>query len=389
MRILSITKRIIKEMRRDKRTLALMFVAPLFILTLMFFLFQQNSDVVAKVGVHNVPAAVTKQIKNKHIEFKHFDNKQSAKENIRNHDLDGYISKNGNQLHVTYQNASQTQAGIIKKSVQAALVKLQIKKLATGGQKARLAINKMQSQIKQISAQLPAQARSRIKQPQTTNQGFSNSTLTMKNGYLYGNSDSTFFSTMFPIFVGFVVFFFVFLISGISLLRERNTRTLDRLLATPVKRSEIIFGYICGYGLFAIVQTLIVVLYCIYGLQVQILGSIWLVLLICFLLALVALSIGLFVSTFAASEFQMMQFIPILVIPQIFFSGIIPVENMAGWLQVIAHIMPLYYGASALTDVIQKSATLSSVSIPVLILLFFFVVFTVLNVVGMRRYRKV
>lgn len=194
---------------------------------------------------------------------------------------------------------------------------------------------------------------------------------------------------MLPVFLGFMVFFFVFLISGISLLNERNSRTLDRLLATSVKRSEIIYGYLTGYGAVAIIQTAVIVLFCIYVLGISILGSIWVVLLICFALAMVALSMGLFVSTFAASEFQMVQFIPIVVIPQIFFSGLIPVANMAGWLQVIAHIMPLYYGASALTDVIQKQASFSAIVPQFTAILAFLVAFIALNMIGMRKYRKV
>ena len=71
----------------------------------------------------------------------------------------------------------------------------------------------------------------------------------------------TFLMYLSPILVGFFVFFFVFLISGIALLRERTTGTLDRLLATPIKRHQIVFGYLIGYGLFAIVQTIIVVFY--------------------------------------------------------------------------------------------------------------------------------
>lgn len=93
-----------------------------------------------------------------------------------------------------------------------------------------------------------------------------------------------------PILIGFFVFFFVFLISGIALLRERTTGTLERLVATPIKRSEIVFGYLFGYGIFAVIQTIIVVFYAIKVLDIQLVGSIWNVLLINLLLALVALS---------------------------------------------------------------------------------------------------
>lgn len=107
------------------------------------------------------------------------------------------------------------------------------------------------------------------------------------------------------------------------------------------------------------------------------------------LLALVALTLGIFISTFANSEFQMIQFIPLVVVPQIFFAGLIPVDGMANWLQVIAHIMPLYYGADALTAVATKGAGFADIGLDLLVLVGFMVVLTMLNIVGMKRYRKV
>jgi ABC-2 type transport system permease protein len=104
---------------------------------------------------------------------------------------------------------------------------------------------------------------------------------------------------------------------------------------------------------------------------------------------MVALSIGLFISTFAASEFQMVQFIPLLIIPQIFFAGLVPVDNMAHWLQVVAHIMPLYYGANTLSSVIAEGARFTDVWANLLILFGFFAVFTTINIIGLKRYRKV
>ena len=106
--------------------------------------------------------------------------------------------------------------------------------------------------------------------------------------------------------------FICFLISGIALLRERTTGTIERVLATPIKRSEIVFGYLIGYGIFAIIQTLIIVLFSIYLLNINLAGSLAYVILINILLAIAALVMGIFISTFANSEFQMIQFIPIV-----------------------------------------------------------------------------
>lgn len=192
-----------------------------------------------------------------------------------------------------------------------------------------------------------------------------------------------------PILMGFFVFFFAFLISGMALLKERTSGTLERLLATPVRRAEIVTGYLISYGLVAVVQTLLIVLFTINVLNVQVAGSIFLVILTTLLLALVALALGIFMSTFAQSEFQMMQFIPLVVVPQIFFSGLIDLHTMADWAQWLANLLPMKYAASALTDVILKGANFSDIAGNLLALIIFIIILTIGNIVGLKRYRKV
>lgn len=194
---------------------------------------------------------------------------------------------------------------------------------------------------------------------------------------------------MIPILMGFIVFFFVFLISGIALLKERTSGTLDRLLATPVKRSEIVLGYMISYGIIAILQTTVIVFATIYLLDIEVVGSIIDVMIVNFLLALVALSFGFFLSTLAKSEFQMMQFIPIVVMPQMMFSGIIPLENMASWVQVVGKFLPLSYSGQAMTDIIIHGQGLEKILPQLGVLTLFTLVLTVLNIEGLRRYRKV
>ena len=140
---------------------------------------------------------------------------------------------------------------------------------------------------------------------------------------------------MIPILMGFMVFFFVFLISGMALLKERTSGTLDRLLATPVKRSDIVFGYMISYGIIAVIQTVVIVLSTIWLLDIEVVGNIINVIIVNFVLALVALAFGVLLSTLAKSEFQMMQFLPLVIMPQLFFSGIIPLDSMADWVQHI------------------------------------------------------
>ncbi|KIS02586.1 ABC transporter permease protein [Paucilactobacillus wasatchensis] len=192
-----------------------------------------------------------------------------------------------------------------------------------------------------------------------------------------------------PILMGFFVFFFVFLISGMALLKERTSGTLDRLLATPVKRYEIEFGYMASYGILAIFQTILIVIVTIWLLGIEVVGNVFGVVMINLVLALVALAFGILLSTFANSEFQMVQFIPLVVIPQIFFSGIIPLDSMASWVKDISYVIPIKYSGDAATKIIMNSKNLLNVWPDIGVLLIFLVILTILNIRGLRRYRKV
>lgn len=364
MRFKAVFIRVIKELLRDKRTLALMLFAPILVLTLLYFVFDTNSETDLKIGIDdNVPQKIVNALPSDKVEIEKIKSPDSIKDTIVNSKLDSYITKNGSNLEVTYANEDPSKTGSTKQLLGSAIQQ-----------------NKMQDMMK-IVEKIPNNMKQKNAQQDEN--------VKLDNHYLYGDEDSTYFDKMFPILIGFFVFLFVFLISGIGLLRERTNGTLERLLATSVKRSEIVFGYLAGYGLFAILQTLLIVFYAILILNIEVAGSIWWVLLINNLIALAALAMGIFVSTFANSEFQMIQFIPIVAIPQVFFSGIIPLENIADWVSVIGYLFPLRYAGDALTNIMIKSQGFEFIWFDIGILFVFIFVFTVLNIVGLKRYRKV
>lgn len=375
-----------------------MFIAPLFILSLMYFLFQNNSTSVAKIGVSNVDTSLVKALKNKHTDLASYGTHANAKTTIRQHNLAAFIHEQDGKLTVTYSNSQPSDTALVKQALQGGVTKLKVQALVAATKAQKRVLQQQAKVLKTVMAQQQKlQAAQGTTHGQTSTIGATGSTTkpkaapnyTVTSHYLYGNSDSTFFDTFLPVLLGFFVFFFVFLISGISLLNERTTGTLTRLLATPVRRGEIITGYLVGYGIFAVIQTIITVTFALTVFNVHMLGSVWVILLINFLLAMVALSMGIFISTFANSEFQMVQFIPLLIVPQVFFSGIITIATMPDWLQWLAHIFPLYYGGDALMNVATRGFSLGDVSGDLWILVLFAVVFTVLNVVGLKRYRRV
>ncbi|WP_256244594.1 ABC transporter permease [Alkalibacterium sp. 20] len=143
-----------------------------------------------------------------------------------------------------------------------------------------------------------------------------------------------------PVLLGFFVFFFVFLISGVSFLRERTRGTLERLLSSPLRKWEIVIGYVIGFGLFTVIQSTIISAYSIYVLGMMMQGNFFYVLLIKLCLSFTALTLGMLLSSFAQNELQMIQFIPVVVVPQLFFSGLFNLEAISGWVSWIGPLTP-------------------------------------------------
>ena len=372
MRTLAITKRTLKELFRDKRTLALMFLAPILIMWLMNIMFSANSNTNVKIATVNVSQTMRQNLdKVKGISVKKESTNSSAKQQLKDNNVDAVIEyhKNNNQYNVTYANTDSSKTALTKQALKAAITGQTISTLSSG-------IQQLQTIVKTSNPNLPVQ-------PQKA------TAPSISNYYQYGNADTGFFTKIVPILMGFFIFFFVFLISGMALLKERTSGTLDRLLATPVKRSEIVFGYMLSYGILSIIQSTIIVLTTIWLLKIEVVGNIINIIVISVLLALVALAFGILMSTLANSEFQMMQFIPLIVIPQIFFSGIIPLDSMATWVQYISKILPLTYTGDALTQIIMYGKGLTSLGTDILALVIFLIILLWLNIIGLKRYRKV
>lgn len=401
MRLIALIKRVLTQMRRSPRTIGLMFIAPIFILSLMYVLLANNNTVNSYVGTYNLNHQIAENLETKHLKLSSTNSDRDIQKQMKDHNWIAFIDVSDKRnIAVTYQNSDLGKTQLVKNSLKASIMKLKskdlISNLKVSGQALKAqkqAILTQQKALKELAAHLPAPAKAKMPKPankhKVTQKIVTPTDYKITSHYIYAGANATFFDQALPALVTFFVFFFVFLISGISLLSERTSGTLSRLLATPIRRSEIIFGYIIGYGIFAIIQTLLIVCFTVFVLNVHIVGNFWLVFLTNVLVAFVALTMGIFASTFAQNEFQMMQFIPLLVIPQVFFSGIIPLAGMAQWLQWIAHIMPMYYAGNTMINVITKGYLLSDVWPNLVILAAFGILFTLLNILGMRRFRQV
>jgi ABC-2 type transport system permease protein len=144
----------------------------------------------------------------------------------------------------------------------------------------------------------------------------------------------------------------MFLLTSVAMLRERTSGTLERLLTTPIAKADILFGYGLAFAVAAAVQAAIVSLLAYTLLGLDTLGDQWLVVVLAIANAVLGVALGLFFSAFANSEFQAVQFMPAVILPQVLLCGLFTArEQMAGWLQAISDVLPMTYAVEALTEV--------------------------------------
>lgn len=140
------------------------------------------------------------------------------------------------------------------------------------------------------------------------------------------------------------VFMLTFLLTAVGFLRERQTNTIQRVFASPVSRWDVVLGYVAGYGVLATLQATVILFAGIAFLDLSFVNGIGLFFGLELLGALTALGIGIAVSMFAESEFQVLQFIPVLIAPQIILGGVfVPVEALPWYLEGPALTFPLTY----------------------------------------------
>ncbi len=320
MRIKALALRIVNQLRNDKRTLALILCAPLLLLTLIYFILD-TSTTDMKVGVVNAPQKYIENLYKNNITPIRCTESEAA-QLLKDETIIASVKMISGKVYIDLDGGNTT------KATQALAATEQAKK----------ALNTSMERID----------------------------LKTEINYVYGAEDLAMFDNFGSLLIGFLVFLFTFLISGISFLQERTTGTLEKLLSTPIKRWEIVTGYVLGFGTVTVVQSSIITFYVVYVLDIMMIGSLWLVMLITLLSAMTALSLGILLSTAAASEFQMIQFIPIVVVPQVFFTGLFDLSPE--W-AVVGKFMPLYYVADALDKVMMRGYGLGAIALDVSVLL--------------------
>ncbi len=332
-RVAAITRRLLQQFRRDRRTLALLFVAPIVILGLLGYLIRGSSSSPA-VGIANedqgpLGATFASALERSTL---------ITATTIQAPDGDGKLKDGSLVAYIVFPAdfSSRAQSGTIAPEVH-----------LEGSQPGTSApvLQALQQALTSVAATGPVHF-----EPQVH--------------YLYGGPGFDTLDYFGAAFIGLVVFFLVFVITIVAFLNERSQGTLERLMASPLRRGEIVLGYMLGFTVLALIQSVEVLVFSLAVLNVHNQGNVILIFTIEALMALTAVNLGIFLSMFARTEFQAVQFIPLVIVPQVLLSGILfPVSTEPKPLQVVSDVLPLTYAVNGLRDVMVKGADLTWASL--------------------------
>lgn len=342
-RVLAVALRLLSQFRRDRRTLMLLFAVPLVVLGLIDALLRGGASRPA-MGVVNLDqgplgTAVASQLESSAVVDAAAMDAGNAEARLRDGSLAGYV------VLPAGLSASAAAGGTVAPEVH-----------LEGGEPSSAA----------AVQQATGQALAGVVVARLVATGLPVPRVAPVVTYRYGGPALDTLDSFGGAFVGLVVFFLVFVVTCVAFLRERSQGTLERLMASPLRRGEVVAGYAVAFTVLALLQSAEVLVFALAVLHIHNAGSVALVFGMEVLLAFAAVNLGIFLSTFARTEFQAVQFIPIVIVPQLLLSGVLlPVASEPGWLQAISNVLPLTYAAAGLRDVMLKGADLTWASVQV------------------------
>jgi ABC-2 type transport system permease protein len=186
--------------------------------------------------------------------------------------------------------------------------------------------------------------------------------------------------------LGVFPFIVMFLVTSVATLRERTSGTLERLLTLPIGKLDLLLGYALAFGAVAVVQSLLASGFAVYVLGLDVAGPAWLLVVVALLDAWLGMALGLAVSAFAATEFQAVQFLPAIVLPQFLLCGLLADrDSMPGVLAAVSDVLPLSYAVDAMQRLTVESSISSATTADLVVVAAFAVVVLMLGAATLRR----
>jgi ABC-2 type transport system permease protein len=194
------------------------------------------------------------------------------------------------------------------------------------------------------------------------------------------------FDTVGAPLLGMFPFLVMFLVTSIATLRERQSGTLERLLTMPISKADFVGGYALAFGLLATIQALIAATFAVVVLGLDVAGDAWLLIVVAVVDCLLGTALGLFLSAFAATEFQAVQFLPAFVLPQFLLCGLlVPRDRLPDVLHWFSDVLPLSYAVDAMRTITVDANGTADVLGDVVVVLVFVVALIGLGAATLRR----
>lgn len=357
-RICVVALRVVRQLKRDRRTIGLITFAPILLMVLYgYTLSGEMSDVnlgLVDLGGHPELRSYLEEVNSKGVntfKIRYLGSQSDAEKLINEGSLNGAVIIQPGQVEVLQDATSLQISDFVLAQVNAGLQKegeLAAKTTAetASGTAARDALNVR---------------------------------------YIYGY-DLEMIETIGPAVLALTIFFFTFIIAAISFLRERVQGSLEKFMVSPLSRLEMVSGYVLGFSVFTVIQsaTTLAIVVLVFGVPMK--GNPLLAFAVILLLGAGALVLGAFFSNFARTEFQVVQFIPIVIVPQILLCGIFwPLQSIPDSLRTISYILPTTYAVHAMRAIMLKGASINEILPDMLIMGAFFILMFTAATLMLRR----
>jgi len=380
-RTLVVTKRLFREMRNDKRTVGLIFIAPIFAMFVFGLAFSGEVHDINLIIVNedegfyhpllNASISISEDIMDNLdenvLDIHYKDNLAKAIDDVKN-------GKSYGVLHFPKHFTRDVLTKILTSPLPVNL---------SGNTTIDLKLDK--SNINVASEIIKTVTEALMKTIEDSGQELP---ITLDSEKAIYGQGAEFMDFFVPGIMAFVVYLLTTLLTLITFVGERSTGTLDRLLATPIKESEIVYGYAVAFSILGTIQAALLLSIGIIVFDISVVGNVLLAFSVIALLAIVCQALGILLSSLATREAQTVQFLPFIILPAFLLSGIFwPIEAIPAWLRPASYLVPPTYAVDACRDVFLRGWGIEMIWSDIIALLIFAVVFLFLAIKSLKRRR--
>jgi ABC-2 type transport system permease protein len=369
-RLFAVTTRVFQDLRNDRRQLALIFIAPLLVITIFGVTFTGDVKDVRVVVVNGDTTGGSNSLSNKIVST--FD---TSTLNIAyaSSESDGVVQvQNGSASAVIVFPSHFTQSVAARASGQTSIAQENVTVKVIADKSNPNVSNAVIAAVNKAVAQTISQEH----QPPAS--------VDSSNAVYGANAQSIDFFA--PGIISIAVWQLTTLLTLISFVSERTSGTLLRLLSSPLRESELVAGYAVTFGVIGTMQSAVLLVAAVILFNVTIVGNVFLVFGVFALLAIVSEGLGILLSSLARREAQAVQFLPFIVLPAMLLSGVFwPIQAMPAWLQPVSYVLPPTYAVEAVRSVTMRGWGLDKIYPDIVALSIFAVVFLALATIWLRR----